>query len=151
MINPKLILLFLACMSVLVWACRPTTTPEESVQQIAGAIERDNFAEATHLVKEMMGLEGELDSVSVERLCLLSSAAARLGDESPAQESEDYTGFALRCYERALQRDSAGVKAYVDEMSSEAYRYMSIVMQLKRSMDHRRLGLPYSENEEDSI
>lgn len=146
MINPKLIIMFLACMAIVMWACRPAPTPADTVLQISEAVEGDNLDEAHHLIRQLMGDAASMDGLGVEHLCLLSVTAARMADSSA--DSEEYTGFALRCYQEAISRDSLRTDAYIATLPSSSFRYLSMVIQLKRSIDQRRMGLSYLENED---
>lgn len=148
MINPKLIIMLLACAATLAWACQPSATPDRTAEEISAAIESGNYDHAAGMVNRMMNRKDTgLDTMGVERLCILAVATARLGERSE-HGSDEYTAFALKCFRQALLANPVRTQAYVREMSSDDYRYISFLSQLLRPIDARAAGVVYSINDD---
>ncbi|MDE7111102.1 MAG: hypothetical protein K2O38_04275 [Muribaculaceae bacterium] len=147
MINPKLIFLLLVGIATLCWACKPSDTADRTAEEIATAMEHGRYESAQSLADKMLkSRNAELDTMRVERLCILAVSMARLGDH--AEHGDEYTAFALKCFRQALLRNPVQTQAYIREMSSDDYRYISFLNQLMRPMDAREAGIVYSINEE---
>ncbi|MCM1310576.1 MAG: hypothetical protein NC301_06075 [Bacteroides sp.] len=126
MINPKyIILLFIGCMA-LIWACRPSVSPERVASEVT-----DEY----------------LDTVSIPQLCMQSITLAKLNET--ANPGEDYTALALNCYRTALHRDSVAASAFYNSLGGDDFKYYQLLRQLDGRVDARTEGI-YPE-EGDSI
>lgn len=147
MINPKIIFLFLIGVAALCWACKPADTPDKTADEIVAEVSRGNFDAAMARANDLMARrDGAVDSMRVERLCGLAVAMVRLGEHS--EKADEFTAFALKCYRRALTSAPDATEAYVDELTSDDYRYISFLNQLLRPVDAREAGVVYSINED---
>lgn len=126
MIHPKYIILFFICCMALVWACRPSTSPERIAAEVT-----DEY----------------LDTVSIPQLCMQSITLAKLNET--AASGEDYTALALNCYRTALRRDSASATSFYNSLNGDDFKYYQLLQQLEGRVDARKEGI-YPE-EGDSI
>ncbi len=147
MINYKLIILFLAGVATMAWACKPSVTPDQTVEEITSAISAGNYDSAMELADELMARKNAgLDSMRVERLCQLAVAMARLGEHSG--RADEFSAFALRCYQQAVKSNEAATEAYVAELSHDDFLEISLIRQLLNPVTAREEGVVYSVNEE---
>lgn len=148
MINPKLIFLFLFGIATLCWACKPTDTPDRTAEEIATAIEHGRYETAQELTNNLInrGREAGLDTMRVERLCILAVSVARLSEHS--ERTDEYTAFALKCLQQALLTNQEQTLNYIGEMNSDDYRYISFLNQLLKPISAREQGVVYSINDD---
>lgn len=148
MINPKLIFLLILGIATLCWACKPTDTPDRTAEEIATAIDHGRYETAQGLTNNLIsrGREAGLDTMRVERLCMLAVCVARLSEHS--ERTDEYTAFALKCFQQALQTNHDLTMAYIGEMNSEDYRYISFLNQLLKPISAREQGVVYSINDD---
>ncbi len=147
MINPKLIFIFLVAVAALCWACKPANTPDKTADEIVAQVANGNFDAAMAHANELMSARsGVVDSMRVERLCGLAVAMVRLGEHS--EKSDEFTAFALKCYRHALNSAPEATEAYVRELTSDDYRYISFLTQLLRPVSAREAGVVYSINDD---
>lgn len=147
MINPKLIFLFMAAIAALCWACKPSDTPDRTAEEITTAIQQGRYDNASSLADGMMNRrDSGLDTMRVERLCMLAVSMVRLSEHS--ERGEDYAAFALKSYQQALNNNPAATQQYVSEMTSDDYRYISLLNQLLRPVNAREAGVVYSINDD---
>lgn len=147
MINPKLIFLLLFGIATLCWACKPTDTPDRTAEEIATAIQHGNYESAQSLADGLMTRrDAGLDTMRVERLCMLAVSMVRLGEHS--EHGDECTAYALKCYRQALLNNESATQQYVSEMSSEDFRYISFLKELLRPVNAREAGVVYSINDD---
>lgn len=147
MINYKLIILFLAGVATLAWACKPSVTPDQAVDELTAAITAGHYDGAMKMAEELMTRrDAGIDSMRVERLCQLAVAMSRLGEHSG--RADEFSAFALRCYQQAVKTNEAATAAYVNELSSDDFREISLIKQLLNPVTAREAGVVYSINEE---
>lgn len=146
MINPKLIFLLLACTAILAWACRPSRSAEQTCAEMTSAIDRGRVSEAQSYARELMADSLRLDTMSVDRLCCIAIAMAKVSEST--ESNNDYTAFALKCYNKAIAANPTAVERYISSLDSSDYRYASFLNQLRRTMDARSAGVIYTINEE---
>lgn len=149
MISPKyIILLFLGCMA-LVWACRPTTTPDNAADEITEALEKNNLDEARSKTDAFFARGVKLDTVAVPRLCMLSINLAKLSES--ATPGDDYTAQALNCYRTALRRDSVTALTFYQALGSDDFKYYILLQQLEGRVDARSAGIRSGEEGGDFL
>lgn len=147
MINYKLIILFLAGVATLAWACKPSVTPDQTAEDITMAVNAGDYDGAQKMAEELMTSRNPgLDSMRVERLCQLAVAMVRLGDHT--EQSDEYSAFALRCYQQAIKSNAEATEAYVSELTTDDFREISLLKQLFVPVDAREAGVVYSVDEE---
>lgn len=148
MINPKLILLLLFGVATLCWACKPTNTPDRTAEEIAAAIGHGRYEAAQELTDNLINRVryAGLDTMRVERLCMLAVSVARLSEQS--ERADEYTAFALKCLQQALQTNRDKTSNYINEMNSDDYRYITFLSQLLKPISAREQGVVYSINDD---
>lgn len=149
MVSPKLLILLLAFTLTIAWACSPAPTAQQQATNIAAALSRNDLTTARALTDQLIAAPEAIDTMRLEQLCQLSIAAAQLG-EADDDDAQQYTAFALKCYETALRRDSSLTQNYVTQLPSNQFRVIETLTQLKRSTDLRQLGLDYINEEEEN-
>lgn len=143
MISPKyIILLFLGCMA-LVWACRPTISPDNAAAEITEAFEKNNIDEARSKTDAFFARGVKLDTVAVPRLCMLSITLAKLSES--ATQGDDYTAQALNCYRMALRRDSVTALTFYQALGGDDFKYYNLLQQLEGRVDARSAGIRSNE------
>lgn len=147
MINYKLIILFLVGVATLAWACKPKVTPEQEADEITAAVSAGHYETAMKLADELMTRKNAgLDSIRVEKLCQLAVAMSRLGEHSG--RGDEFSAFALRCYQQAVNTNEAATEAYIGELTHDDFQEISIIRQLLTPVKAREEGVVYSINEE---
>ncbi|MBD5239052.1 MAG: hypothetical protein HDS64_04675 [Bacteroidales bacterium] len=147
MINYKLIILLLAGVATLAWACKPSFTPEQTAEEITTAVSSGHYDSAIKLADELMSRgNAGLDSMKVERLCQLAVAMVKLGEHS--ERGDEFSAFALRCYQQAVKTNEASTEAYISELPSDDFREISLIRHLLNPVTAREAGVVYSVNEE---
>lgn len=149
MINPKLIILLLACTAILAWACQPRQTPDLQAGGIVEAVNAGNLEKARHLADRFLGANHSLDTVSIGRLCTVSVALIKLADES--DNADVYAAQALQCFRKAMGRDSVTAAGFYDAVAPEDYRYVNTLRHLSVPVTAREKGVVYvDEHDEES-
>lgn len=147
MINYKIILLFLAGVATLCWACKPADTPDRTADEITLAVSRGHYEAAMEQADKLMARRDVcLDTMRVERLCRLAVALVRIGEHS--ERADEFSAFALKCFQSALKSNREATDAYVSELDSEDFRYISFLRELHRPVAARESGVVYSINED---
>ncbi|MBD5415721.1 MAG: hypothetical protein HDR46_05475 [Bacteroides sp.] len=147
MINPKLIiLLFIGCLA-LAWACKPAATPDKAAAEITEALENDNIDAARERTDAFFASGVKLDTVNIQRLCMLSVTLARLSESG--EPANDYAAHALQCYRVAMRRDSVAAMAFYSSLDGDDYRYVNLLHQLGGRIDARDAGIIADEEMEE--
>ncbi len=149
MVSPKLIILLLAFTFTIAWACSPAPSAQDQTYDITAAITRNDLTTARRITDKLIATPEAIDTMRIEPLCQLAVAAAQLGEAD--DDAQQYTAFALKCYETALQRDSALTQEYVAQLPSEQFCVIATLNQLKRSTDLRQQGLEFINEQEEII
>lgn len=147
MINPKLIiLLFVGCLA-LAWACKPAATPDKAAADITAALENNNVDAARERADAFFASGVKLDTVNIQRLCMLSVTLARLSESG--EPADDYAAHALQCYRVAMRRDSVAATAFYAGLDGDDYRYVNLLHQLGGRVDARDAGIIGEEEMEE--
>lgn len=139
MISPKYIILFLLGCMALVWACRPSESPDKAASNITRAFENNELDAARSLADEFFSSDTKLDTVSVPHLCMLSITMAKLSLNS--EHADDYAALALNCYRVAMRRDSVTTQSFYSALAPEDYQYLNLLLRLGGSADVRSVGI----------
>lgn len=147
MIAPKLIiLLFIGCMTLL-WACNSAPTSDMAAATISEALANNDIDAARKKADEFFAPDVRLDTVGLQRLCMLSVSLTRLSQSG--EHGGDYAAHALKCYDVVMRRDSVAANQFYDSLDGDDYNYANLLRQLAGRVDARSAGIYIDESEND--
>lgn len=145
MISPKYLILLVICCLALVWACKPSETPDKAAAEIIEAFDGDNSDAARSRADAFFKSGVQLDTVAVPRLCMLAVTLAKLSESG--EHSEDYMVYAMQCYRTAMKRDSVTTIGFFEAIPADDYKYANYLRQLRRQIYVRETGVTVDESE----
>lgn len=113
-------------------ACTPSR-PADDLSVAEAALEQYNYGVAYDLCQQVSS--GDVDKLSVRDLCRLSLLYMKLSD---LKDLEDNALVATDFYRKANAINEDSAKIFYDNLPIEDARYVELMSQLQRILDHPR-------------
>ncbi len=123
---------FLILLMICMLACTPSR-PADDLSVAEAALEHHNYGVALDICQQTAS--GDVDKLSVNDLCRLSLLFMKLSD---LKDLEDNAVVATDFYRKAFALNEDSAKVFYDNIPIEDARYVELMSQLQRILDHPR-------------